>query len=859
MMSRLSLKNDMPLRDKYLKGTHSLGLWCPKYSDFDLKGYSDSDYARCKDMKNTSAEVKYVAAAGCCANILWMKSQLTDYDIIYEKALIFCDNTSAIAISNNPVLHSRKKHIDIKYHFFRDHILKGDIELHFIPTQYQLVDIFTKPLAELTFKRLICELGGILGEARVNTFRNAIGAHYLSHSSEYVIPPSIKTIRWRLLMAQIIYCLGGKTRGFDQITNKDAIILSSLANGVNIDYAKLIWEDIITKLNKKTREKVVPYTRFSSLLLEHKMKDVLVEHKAPNTSSYTRKKDSKGKKLGAKSRHRKQPTSSKHQPLSKIEATKGGSSKAPTGSKTVHLVKETLSISVLDINQSQPPAFTLVVVGLHKEDQQATGGPTSLGVTISTIIHSESASEHDFILFALKDSISQTIGDDEGPNKLSPDHLFVGTNPHVLVETTKSASEGLETILTQPTTGKGASDIAKKIKEEFNTSHDLSSSEDTQKKIKLEREEEAEEIHATNHTETEDTSAPQPSSSSSLPTKLKELPSNLNELTSEVKELKKHVHELEIELPWDLKEIPNKLEVKLKTLDALPSLLNKVTEALDKFAQVIYSESQMIGDTSVPSAVQAGTQPTKGEKNTNQVTISYPPKSSSKPKGEHIKKDTCKKATSSKDVKEDGSESDFDNTIHLTSSMVESLKKKKLKKFDFVTEGGDHVHLTKEQIKEQKRIEESAKAKAAKHEVEVRKEELVDLLGLDMTSKKGLITPKVYREDGTSEVILNFKASDLHLAEQGIELDKPLSEQDPLNKPNNLAKKKRKNADDIHDYFRANKKLKSSVQYKDHPAGTRGVIKPSQARAQQGLSSARKTKGWLEHGSIARQALTIKT
>ncbi|GKD82490.1 retrovirus-related pol polyprotein from transposon TNT 1-94 [Tanacetum coccineum] len=107
----------------------------------------------------SSAEAEYVAAAGCCANILWMKSQLTDYDIIYEKVPIFCDNTSAIAISNNPVLHSRTKHIDIIYHFIRDLILKGDIELHFILTQYQLADIFTKPLDELTFKRLIVELG----------------------------------------------------------------------------------------------------------------------------------------------------------------------------------------------------------------------------------------------------------------------------------------------------------------------------------------------------------------------------------------------------------------------------------------------------------------------------------------------------------------------------------------------------------------------------------------------------------------------------------------------------------------------------------------------------------------------------
>ncbi|GJY93003.1 hypothetical protein Tco_0508785 [Tanacetum coccineum] len=92
-------------------------------------------------------------------SILWMKSQINDYDIHYKMVPIFCDNTSAIAISNNPVLHSRTKHIDIRYHFIRDHILKEDIELHFIPTEYQLADIFTKPLDEPTFTRLKAELG----------------------------------------------------------------------------------------------------------------------------------------------------------------------------------------------------------------------------------------------------------------------------------------------------------------------------------------------------------------------------------------------------------------------------------------------------------------------------------------------------------------------------------------------------------------------------------------------------------------------------------------------------------------------------------------------------------------------------
>ncbi|GKF10191.1 hypothetical protein Tco_0048117, partial [Tanacetum coccineum] len=108
-----------------------------------------------KQQSVAMSSTEYVDVGGCCTNILWMKNQLTDYDIIYEKVPIICDHTSAIAISNNPVLRSRTKHTDIRYHFIRDHILKGDIELHFIPTQYQLAE----PLDEPTFKRFIVELG----------------------------------------------------------------------------------------------------------------------------------------------------------------------------------------------------------------------------------------------------------------------------------------------------------------------------------------------------------------------------------------------------------------------------------------------------------------------------------------------------------------------------------------------------------------------------------------------------------------------------------------------------------------------------------------------------------------------------
>ncbi|GKB72896.1 hypothetical protein Tco_0934308 [Tanacetum coccineum] len=130
----------------------------------DLAGQSKRITSHCceknpqQSVAMSFAEAMYVAA-GCCANILWIKSQLNDYDIHYKMVPIFCDNTSAIAISNNPIIYSRTKHIDIRYYFIRDHILKGDIELHFIPTKYQLADMFTKPLDEPTFTRLKAYLG----------------------------------------------------------------------------------------------------------------------------------------------------------------------------------------------------------------------------------------------------------------------------------------------------------------------------------------------------------------------------------------------------------------------------------------------------------------------------------------------------------------------------------------------------------------------------------------------------------------------------------------------------------------------------------------------------------------------------
>jgi hypothetical protein len=75
-----------------------------------------------------------------------MKHQLEDYQINANSILIYYDNTAAICLSKNPILHSRAKHIEIKHHFIRDYVQKGILDIQFIDTEHQWDDIFTKPL-----------------------------------------------------------------------------------------------------------------------------------------------------------------------------------------------------------------------------------------------------------------------------------------------------------------------------------------------------------------------------------------------------------------------------------------------------------------------------------------------------------------------------------------------------------------------------------------------------------------------------------------------------------------------------------------------------------------------------------------
>nr|GEV47653.1 retrovirus-related Pol polyprotein from transposon TNT 1-94 [Tanacetum cinerariifolium] len=143
---------------RYLRGTVNMGLWYPKASSFELTTFSDADHAGCIDScKSTSRGIQFLGDN--CAQVMWTRTQLQDYGFNYNKIPLYCDSQPAIAISCNPVQHSHTKHIHTRYHFIKEQVENGIIELYFVRTEYQLADMFTKALPEDRFKYLVRRIG----------------------------------------------------------------------------------------------------------------------------------------------------------------------------------------------------------------------------------------------------------------------------------------------------------------------------------------------------------------------------------------------------------------------------------------------------------------------------------------------------------------------------------------------------------------------------------------------------------------------------------------------------------------------------------------------------------------------------
>ncbi|GJT45734.1 retrovirus-related pol polyprotein from transposon TNT 1-94 [Tanacetum coccineum] len=169
---------------QYLNGTINMGLWYSKDNNMSLTTYENADHVGCQDtrcitsgsdqflgdklvswsskkQKSTtisSTEAEYISLSRCCSQILWMRSQLTDYGLQFNKIPLYYDNKYALSLCCNNVQHLRAKHINIRYHFIKDLVENGIVELYFVRTKYQLADIFTKPLPRERFNFFIDKL-----------------------------------------------------------------------------------------------------------------------------------------------------------------------------------------------------------------------------------------------------------------------------------------------------------------------------------------------------------------------------------------------------------------------------------------------------------------------------------------------------------------------------------------------------------------------------------------------------------------------------------------------------------------------------------------------------------------------------
>lgn len=174
---------------RYIRGTTELGVFYKKGENkMELMAYTDSDYAGDLDGRRSTAgyvfmmasgaiswaskkqsvvalsttEAEYIAAALCACQCVWLRRVLEKLGFEEKTGtVIMCDNSSAIQLSKNPVLHGKSKHIEVRFHYLRDLVNEGVVKLSYCPTEVQVADIFTKPLKLEQFEKLRGMLGVI--------------------------------------------------------------------------------------------------------------------------------------------------------------------------------------------------------------------------------------------------------------------------------------------------------------------------------------------------------------------------------------------------------------------------------------------------------------------------------------------------------------------------------------------------------------------------------------------------------------------------------------------------------------------------------------------------------------------------
>ena len=170
----------------YVSSTCGQGIKLKGQDKLILQAYFDSDWGSCIDTRKSitgyvmmlgnspiswkrkkqqtvsrsSSEAEYRAMSSVAAEVIWLTRLLEELNVHIQKPItLFCDNQSAIFIGKNPVFHERTKHIEIDCHFTQEKVLKGLLQLSYLPTTNQVADLFTKIIPSQQFNQLLSKLG----------------------------------------------------------------------------------------------------------------------------------------------------------------------------------------------------------------------------------------------------------------------------------------------------------------------------------------------------------------------------------------------------------------------------------------------------------------------------------------------------------------------------------------------------------------------------------------------------------------------------------------------------------------------------------------------------------------------------
>ncbi|KAI3746135.1 hypothetical protein L6452_08557 [Arctium lappa] len=296
---------------RYLRGQPRLGLWYPYETNFDLIAYSDSDLGganmdrkptsggcqllgarlvswQCKKQTTVSlstTEVEYITAASCCSQVLWIQNQMLDYGVTFLHTPIFIDNSSAISIVNNPVKHSKTKHIEIRTSASVQNTQASMASMAFIdehneiamlqkPKQvagfHQIANativtengvqimktrVCDKPLSVSEEVIRIClrldDAAGITSIPNEDLFSNFSRMGYGGQLGGFKFSKAKFYTQWRFLVHTLMYCISKKTTGWSEFSSTIAYALVCLATARMYNFSRMIFSDLVSNLGSK--------------------------------------------------------------------------------------------------------------------------------------------------------------------------------------------------------------------------------------------------------------------------------------------------------------------------------------------------------------------------------------------------------------------------------------------------------------------------------------------------------------------------------------------------------------------------------------------------------------------------------